>query len=338
MQRPILNVTQLLKSRKPILTALSCPLTRSIKRQATIMTAKPPLDPAKPVHWILDWDGTITQHDTLDTLVSIAASTKPDAPVLDEWKRVSEAYMADYTAALEKLAPGGDLPKTVQADRKLLQALASVEQTSLDRVSASGIFAGLTRARISDGAKSVIGSKKVELRNGFVKFLQHTRDRRDALDLLSVNWSRHFIASCLSAGGAPIDPKAVYANELDGIENDDVTSGKISPDSSAAMKIICSSDKLTYLSRLRARDSATPTVYIGDSWTDLECLVAADLGICMRASPPSSAQQTLAARLHSLGIPCPHLLDRHAADGAHVVWARDFSEILDWAAREPADA
>ncbi|KAF1360256.1 hypothetical protein EJ07DRAFT_116360 [Lizonia empirigonia] len=307
------------------------------------MTAKPPLDPANPIHWILDWDGTITQHDTLDALVSITASTKPDAPVLDEWKRVSEAYMADYTAALAELAPGGDLPKTVQAERKLLQALASVEQTSLDRVSASGIFAGLTRACISDGAKSVIGSKKVELRDGFAQFLQHTHDRRDGLDLLSVNWSRHFIASCLSAGGARIDPKAVYANELDGIENDVESSGKISPDSDAAMKITSSSDKLAYLSQLRARDpasrvSANPTVYIGDSWTDMECLLAADLGICMRASPPSSAQQTLALRLQSLGIQCPHLHDLHAADEAHVAWARDFSEIQAWAARAPADA
>ncbi|KAJ4338972.1 hypothetical protein N0V95_007917 [Ascochyta clinopodiicola] len=304
------------------------------------MTAKSPLDPNQPIHWVLDWDGTITRRDTLDALVSIAASSKPSSPVLDEWKRVSEAYMTDYTAAIEKLAPGGHLPKTVPKERDLLGALKTVEQASLDRVSSSGIFAGLTRKLLAEGAKRVIDSRKVELRRGFSKFLQHMQSRdRDELDILSVNWSRHFIRSCLEVGEVCVRPQAVYANELDGIEKDLVSTGKISPDENSEMKIISSGDKLEYLMRLQRLNSASrnespsssrPIIYVGDSWTDIECLLEADLGICVRDDPIGSSQRKLAERLQSLGIHCPRLQDWKSADEWQVVWASDFAEIQTW--------
>ncbi|KZM23206.1 uncharacterized protein EKO05_0008368 [Ascochyta rabiei] len=304
------------------------------------MTAKPPLDPNQSIHWVLDWDGTITRRDTLDALVSIAASSKPSSPVLDEWKRVSEAYMTDYTAAIERLAPGSNLPTTVQEEKDLLRALESVEQASLDRVSSSGIFAGLTRKLLAEGAKRVIDSREVELRKGFAQFLQRMQSRdRDELDILSVNWSRHFIRSCLEAGEAYMDPQAVHANELDGIERDLVSTGKISPVEDAMMKIISSGDKLEYLMRLRKQNresrnecpgSSRPIVYVGDSWTDIECLLEADLGICVRDDPIGSSQKKLAERLQDLGICCPRLQDWKCADEWQMVWASDFAEIQTW--------
>lgn len=294
------------------------------------MTAKPALDPSQAIHWVLDWDGTITRRDTLDALVSIAASAKPNLLVLEEWKRVSEAYMSDYTEALEKLAPGGKLPTTVTEERKLLQALKSVEQASLDRVSASGIFAGLTQKLLERGASNVINSKKVEIRNGFANFLlfKQTRDH-DTLDLLSVNWSRHFISSCLKAASAHIDKGSIHANELDGIENDSVSHGKISPEGDSEITIVSSSDKLDYMTRLKEQDKL-PIVYVGDSWTDIECLFAADLGICIRDAPITSSQKKLAERLESLGIHCPHLSDWSKADEWNIVWAKDFADIQAW--------
>lgn len=309
-------------------------------RLRSTMAAKPTLEPTRPIHWILDWDGTITRRDTLDALVSIAASSKPDSPVLEEWKRVSEAYMADYTAALEKLAPCGKLPTTVQEEKRLLHALASVEQGSIDRVSASGIFAGLTQKLLEEGARNVINSRKVETRNGFAEFLQLKRNRTyDSLDLLSVNWSRHFISSCLRAANVPTDKGSIYANELDGIESNRVSNGSISPDGNAEMLIISSGDKLKYMTQLRQQTcsfvnastgSDRPIVYVGDSWTDIECLLESDLGICIRDEPLGSSQKKLAERLESLGVHCPHLSDWRKADEWQVVWARDFADIQAW--------
>lgn len=294
------------------------------------MTAKFALDPSQAIHWVLDWDGTITQRDTLDALVSVAASAKPNSLVLEEWKRVSEAYTSDYTDALEKLAPGGKLPTTVTEERKLLQALKSVEQASLDRVSASGIFAGLDQKLLERGATNVINSKKVEIRNGFADFLLLKQTRgHDTLDLLSVNWSRHFISLCLKAASVPVDKDSIYANELDGIESDRVSRGKISPKGHSEMTIVSSSDKLDYMTRLKEQ-AESPVVYVGDSWTDIECLFAADLGICIRDSPICSSQRKLAERLENLGIHCPHLSEWSKADEWSVAWARDFADIQAW--------
>lgn len=296
---------------------------------------------AQPVHWVLDWDGTITRHDTLDALVSIAAAAKPESPILTKWKSVSEAYISDYTTTLEKLAPRGDLPKTVEEEKQLLQALKSVEQASLDRVSSSGIFAGLTRRLLEEGAINVVDSRKVGIRAGFTGFLHTIQGRgRDGLNLLSVNWSGHFIDSCLKAAGAPVQKESIYANELDGIENDSISLGHISPGNDAEILIVSSSDKLEYMNRLREqhsgsiRDSSTesdvPIVYIGDSWTDIECLLNADLGVCIRDEPLGSSQKKLAERLESLGVRCPHVSVWDEADERQVVWARDFAEIESW--------
>lgn len=294
------------------------------------MTAKPGIDASQALHWILDWDGTITRRDTLNALVSIAASAKPDSPVHEEWKRVSEAYMTDYIKALERLAPGGRLPTTVQEERSLLQSLKSVEQASLDRVSASGIFAGLTQKLLEEGARNLIDSKRVEIRNGFTNFLQSEQTRKHTtLNLLSVNWSRHFISSCLEAASAPIDKSSVYANELDGIESNHVSQGKISPECGSDMTITSSSDKLEYLRRLREHDKR-PIIYMGDTWTDIECLLEADLGICIRDDPIGSSQKKLAERIESLGVHCPHLSDWRHADEWQVVWVKDFADVQAW--------
>jgi 2-hydroxy-3-keto-5-methylthiopentenyl-1-phosphate phosphatase len=299
------------------------------------MASAPFSEPTRPIHWILDWDGTITRRDTLDALVSIAATAKPDLHVHQEWQRVSDAYMSDYNDAIKKLAPGGELPKTVQDEKRLLLALSSVEQASLDRVSSSGIFAGLTRQLIEEGAKNLINSKKVELRKGFASFWDSTQKRpHDRLDLLSVNWSRHFIGACLKAADKPVQKSSIYANELDGIESNLVSHGHISPKNDAEMLIISSADKLRYLNQLRnhhSESSSAPTVYIGDSWTDIECLLEADLGICIRDEPLGSSQKKLADRLQSLGVRCPHLSEWRQADEPQVVWARDFTEIQDLA-------
>jgi thiamine phosphate phosphatase / amino-HMP aminohydrolase len=256
--------------------------SRAPARPHSTMTAKPTFNPTQPIHWILDWDGTITRRDTLDALVSIAASSKPDSLVLEEWKRVSEAYMTDHASALAELAPGDKLPTTVKEEKELLQALASVEQASLNRVSASQIFAGLTQKLLEEGANAVIESKKVEIRSGFDKFLRFNQAHsNDSLDLLSVNWSRHFINSCLSAARTPIDKASIYANELDSIDSNRISHGEIGPAGNAGMLIMSSGDKLEYMAQLREQSCESsntsthcnrPIIYVGDSWTDIECL------------------------------------------------------------------
>lgn len=297
------------------------------------MPLKPVASPSSPVHWILDWDGTITSHDTLDALVNISATTKPNFPTLKHWNRVTQAYLDDYTTTLAELAPGGALPKTVEEEKTLLESLQVVEQRSLDRVSESGIFQGLTKEQLSQGANTAITSQQIQIRTGYVDFFNHIQSHKTNFHILSVNWSRHFILACISAAGAELRLDSIYANELQGIQEGTSSNGHISPDGNT--KIVSSGDKLQCLEHLRSANltsgKSSQIVYIGDSWTDIECLLAADLGICIRDDPMGSSQKRLAEALERLGIQCLPLKDWEKSDKWNVVWARDFDEINEWA-------
>jgi phosphoserine phosphatase len=277
-----------------------------------------PISPRGPVHWVLDWDGTLTKKDTLDALVNIAASTKPNFPTSGHWKSVVDAYLSDYTTTLEKLAPNGSLPTTLQDESRLLRDLEDVEQRSLDRVFDAKIFEGVTKEHIEVGAQKAMKSGDVVLRPGVPEFLQHMNARGDEVHILSVNWSRHFIHSCLTASNICVDPSQIFANEVD-------TTGRIDGE------IISSGDKLQHLVRLRESNSA-PVVYIGDSWPDIECLLAADVGVCIRDEPMGGSQRKLAEALERLGVECARLkeLEGRNGNGKGVVWARDFVEVREW--------
>ncbi|EUC41534.1 hypothetical protein COCMIDRAFT_40310 [Bipolaris oryzae ATCC 44560] len=284
----------------------------------------------QPVHWILDWDGTITKRDTLDALVSISAAEKPDFPTMDHWKSVSQAYMDDYTATLKQLIPTGALPITIVEEKQLLLRLKQVEQRSLDRVHSSTIFTNFTHQGIESGAKQVIESGQVQLRTGFPSFFKHIQSREgDAFAILSVNWSRHFIHSCLAASKISVASHAILSNELDGISAGVPSSGRIvAAGSREPDPIVSSGDKLQIFEQMHEVNAHK--VYIGDSWTDIECLLAADLGICIRDDPMGSSQKTLVEALTRLGVACPRLKDRRQHNGCGVVWARDFTEVLEW--------
>jgi hypothetical protein len=293
-----------------------------------------------PIHWILDWDGTITKRDTLDALVNIAAKCKPDSPVLTQWERVTEAYITDYERTLKIHMPDGELPSTRSDEKALLKVLKEVEQRSIDRVSESGIFSGLTTEDIDHGAARAIGSEEVGLRKGCGNFLQFVQSRvqyqdgnADRISILSVNWSRQFISACLRAAHgdfAQILPARIFANELEGITQGAQTTGRICADKEKC--IISSPDKLASLEVLRetTRCQGKPmtTVYVGDSWTDLECLLAADMGICIRDDPITSTQNKLADSLSRIGITCTRL--RFVEKRNCVGWVEDFDELKSW--------
>lgn len=254
--------------------------------------------------------------------------------------------MSDYTSTLAALAPDGSFPTTIDDERKLLRDLRIVEQRSLDRVFAAQIFTDITREQIEKGAKKAIELGEVALRPGFLEFFNSistsTSDSdphgaQSTFHILSVNWSRHFIATCLSTTNIHIDPAHILANELDGISSSTPTpsTGEISPAGSKhSMKIISSSDKLHQLRAIKAQSGGS-FVYIGDSWPDIECLIDADVGICIRDEEMGSSQRKLAEALERLGIGCVRL-GSEEADGRErgkegVVWARDFVEIKKWA-------
>ncbi|KAF2854809.1 hypothetical protein T440DRAFT_243653 [Plenodomus tracheiphilus IPT5] len=298
------------------------------------MSTKPPIRPTPPIHWVLDWDGTITQHDTLSTLVSVASSTKPSFPTSEHWSRVTKAYLKDYNNTLSRLASNGKLPSTLPEENKLLHHMRVVEERSLTRVSESGIFADLTWEDIHKGAGQAVRKQEVSLRTGYTAFYEEfvNQDTRqiDEITILSVNWSSHFIASCLSASHPSLPVPQILSNELEGLSPSIPTtpsSGHILP------TIISSGDKLQQLQRLRSENGRSrPIVYVGDSWTDIEAILAADLGICIRDEPMGSSQRQLAEALERLGVECSRLGEgrEREGEGGRAAWASDWEEIRLW--------
>jgi thiamine phosphate phosphatase / amino-HMP aminohydrolase len=70
------------------------------------------------------------------------------------------------------------------------------------------------------------------------------------------------------------------------------------------------------------------TVYIGDSTTDLACLLQADIGLVMADGEEESK---LIQALQRLGWTVPHVseVDGSEVSKGQMVWARSFREILD---------
>ncbi|KAF2474651.1 uncharacterized protein BDR25DRAFT_301327 [Lindgomyces ingoldianus] len=333
------------------------------------------------LHVILDWDGTLTKNDTLNSLVEIAKNAKPDTFIPTTWNLICRAYLTDYEKALQEHAT---LPSNVFEERKLLKKIEAVEQASINRLNDSGIFKDITAEQLAVGAQRAFESRTVELREGANEFFRYIKERMDRqkddidiVSILSVNWSQRFIAGCLQAASSALEPQTptresmledeidrrygltrnselqniltnkapkymaessapdfvrIYANELQGIEDGLPSTGFIA--SEGDHKIICSHDKVTYLHRLQKMSPCTmkpiPIVYVGDSWTDFECLLAADLGICIRDDPMTSSQRRLEDSLQRLGIACPYLKEYKEIDEWGIVWAHDFFEIKEW--------
>jgi hypothetical protein len=118
------------------------------------------------------------------------------------------------------------------------------------------------------------------------------------------------------------------------------STGHIIPTPSTPSRILSSRDKLHRFSQTSAPNEKgvpVPRIYIGDSWTDFECLLAADLGICIRDEPMTEAQRKLEDSFRRVGIRCCWLLDlvdreevEVGVEEGCVVWVRDFGEINVW--------
>ena len=303
------------------------------------MSTKHILDPYRAVQFILDFVGTLTEKDTLENLVEIAKDSSGDYGRIDDaWAECKELYMQDRATIIK----GIDLRDSTTAgdESTILKHLESVEIQSIYRVSHSGIFLGLTEQHILDGAArqrekpngvrlrtavqdllNVVNARKERLR-------QNGEDITDHISILSVNWSRTWIYGCLKSQldnfeEYNINKSSIYSNELDGLHDSEHASNGV-----IAGRIYSSRNKLQHLTNIRQINSRSPVIYIGDSWTDFECLIDAELGICI--GKPDMEKSELSQSFKRIGLDCPHISKMDDCDSRNVVWARDFSEITLW--------
>ncbi|CAK7212173.1 hypothetical protein SBRCBS47491_001382 [Sporothrix bragantina] len=335
------------------------------------------------MHVILDFDGTITVNDTVDQLANFAvafqeaqdaedASTKrargEDGDWEARWTGIVDKYLADHKEHKAGYTPAEDARKTLEHELEFLRSLHGVDCKSIHRLRDARLFAGMApdclyeggRQAVERGEDSENQDKKhtVHLRPGFAAFLEQTAAQRKwPVSIISVNWSDAWIRGVLRAddGDRKDTDIQVFANKV-------TDSGAIIPnfprqnapadldhDHDDNVPFASCSDKVEALeaavaAAARSRPEwSRALVYMGDSTTDLECLVHAGRnkdggggGIAM-ANGDGPATSKLIQTLVRLGYAVPHVSEadrfqrpRSADEGdaPRLAWARDYEEIL----------
>ena len=319
---------------------------------------------ARPISLILDWDGTLTEQDTLALVANIGYKKQGLSPEVGHhanilpWSDYGSAYMQDYKAHKAQYRPSASERTTINEERHWLNSLQHTEHDSVTRVQTSGLFRGVHEKDICDAAHMAVNHGDLKLRTGWMSLLDKVLQNHDSgsnaakssVSILSVNWSAHFIRSSIIAtieqqGETPRHDLISYissglkteANEIQGYANPEGSDGSLC--SRHGQDLRTSGNKLSRLpqrcqdnlDRLEKQwpgENEATVIYLGDSDTDLEALLAADVGICIRNDPLSSSQKALDEIVTRLGIPLLRISDasiRHGADG--LLWARDFDEI-----------
>ena len=298
-----------------------------------------------------------------------ARSGRKDPPSLPPWGDLVSAYIDNFTAHQSSYLPATESRNSVKEERDWLCSLAPIEDQSVRRVERSKLFRGVTARDVSLTANEAVKSGDLQLRDGWLELFRRTRGsnlaskenqvRGSNISILSVNWSEHFIRCALRGAlgqthrsgrsyqpddfDAYIQSMEILANEIEGVHCPGGSDGCLSKSDSAGIRT--SADKLTHMpERCRQRldleagakrpilgsDERT-VIYVGDSATDLEALLAADVGVCIRDEPMGSGQRELAHTLKRLGVEVVHLNEAHWPKGEEsmVYWVNNLMEIAD---------
>jgi len=317
--------------------------------------------PNPTIHLFLDFDGTLTEKDTLHLVAHAGYDLQQRnnrLPPPTPWIDIVDAYTADYKAHSESYSPAKAQRSTIHQEIAWLRSLQEVEEASAQRVFAAGVFDNLSYSEIINAVDNSLSSQNVRMRNGWNDLLSCINNHNTgpgiqqsspSIEILSVNWSASFVERVIiqSACSEHVDYKhttlnttsntipqppwlsnlKVYANEIPSINPP-------SPSRINAVPMRTSGDKVRQFHACCSPfvNTTTRSIYIGDSTTDLECLVAADTGICIRDDPSGSSQQDLAETCERMGIQVSRISRKEGLDrvSGRLWWARDFVEVKEW--------
>lgn len=265
------------------------------------------------MHLIFDFDGTITTQDTIGQLARAGIAAQNHRRGVDlqpAWAALLRHYLDDYSAYTARFTPA-EADRNLEQEKKFLGGLKDVERASLRRVGESSIFTGLAGAAMRKIGADAVGSGDVQLRPGFGRLVQAARDKGWPVSVVSVNWSTDFIRGVVD--GVLGEGDVVVAN---GTAEDGTIEG---PEENGGELLVCSPDKLRAMEAIRKG----PTVYFGDSTTDLECLLDSERGVVLAEG---ERETSLLRTLRRVGFEVPRV---NAANEAKIVWAKTFDEVLE---------
>lgn len=285
---------------------------------------------------VFDFDGTITQKDTINNLADAAIKWHRSSEGIgkdptETWHGILDGYVKD-SASYVKSQPPEEERTILEQEISFLRGRVGVESASTKLVEHSGIFSGFVdggQQRLRNAGKKDRESGRTVLRNGFTEFIDTLRNglpasARCRWHVVSVNWSGDYISGVLEPWVLGDDPPTIVANEIVEHETEPhmVRIGCFSSPNHGISHLATSADKLGATRHLLREQGGSPTMtlYLGDSTTDLECLVEYG-GIIMCDNGDGSLLRTL----RRLAYVVPHVSKWRAE---HLCWARNFREIM----------
>lgn len=246
--------------------------------------------------FLVDFDETLTRtgKDTISRIASAAYSHQHSSAQLLPWSYFTDTYMRDYNRHTQSYPQA--TRNTLAAEKEFLKSLKSIERASIERVEASGIFKDLSLPML---IQTAIGDKQqLEelMRKGWWIALKKVLERGESwgkVAVVSVNWSRRWIRECLEGSVqlgedeiAKVRRIEIYANELVVKDDERTTTGLLDRWFGQEDGGIWTGwDKLRVMEDIikkefkEEREKTALVVYVGDSTTDLLCLLEADVGI-----------------------------------------------------------
>ena len=289
---------------------------------------------------LFDWDGTITEKDTLALV----------APTDDEingrslpFLYYSKEYMKDYDAFKRQF---GD---TESMERLLafMQDVEQVEQASIHRIMEGELFKGTSHEQRRKRTNDITF---VQGWDHMAAWIQEGARHNDVWAyVISVNWSRQFVldgllrgCSASSSGDMSKDLREVgfrdvIANE---VETDCTGTGTgciLGPKNNEKRLMLTGIDKLRVMRALqdevRQAMPHAPTVFVGDSLTDLACILAADVGVLMKPSEGYLSKLRQVGMGGQLCMPEAWLALSWTKRCGAIILADDWKQVLDLLSR-----
>lgn len=308
----------------------------------------------RPICLVLDFDGTLTKKDTMHLVAEVGYSRQKQRRDISQprpWNEIVDAYMNDFRRHADGYIPKPDDRSSTNDELVWLDSLKEVESASAARALEAGIFDQVRLSDMEGALQSFLHKDILQLRQGWLDLISDVRSHNSSFDgtqgieysaILSVNWSREFIRqTMLQTAAIRIKntdsiwkcPPA-FANEIPSIAECDPYSDQAQ--SKQYQGIRTSGDKAKIFGAFTAEKEDALSIYIGDSSTDLGCLVKADIGICLRNMPLGSGQKELAAILDRTGVEIKSIADTNVSKLLEnrskpcLFWATNFLEIRDW--------
>ncbi|GAB0137000.1 hypothetical protein EsDP_00005283 [Epichloe bromicola] len=263
---------------------------------------------------VLDFDGTITQRDTIGELAQSAIRRKKHQTQRDlqrAWDDAVRKYLQDHQSYTANFTPPESERRAVEEEERFLAGLRPIEEASLTRVSHSGLFAGLEKSDLVQMGVEAVSTGRVRITEGYPDLLEEARRGGAKVDVLSVNWSRSFIEGVLHRHAGV----NVVANEVS-------EDGSIHGPSPCMPRITTAPDKVRAFRRIVGEDQKA--FYFGDSATDLTCLLLCRGIVLARDKESSSLLKTLSR----IGTDVPHVGSAQDHADKRLFWARNFREVM----------